>query len=468
MPALFFSRQQEGFTIKRTAATGWAQSLAIYLESRVMILLALGFSSGLPLLLVFGTLSYWLREADVTLSDIGYMSWVALAYGFKWVWSPLVDRLPLPLLSRLIGRRRSWMLLSQVLVMLALCGMAMSDPKQDLAHLALFALLVAFSSATQDIVIDAYRIESAPERLQAAMAAAYMTGYRLAMIMAGAGALALAAWFGSDTGYDRLGWQQTYFIMAGLMGIGVITTLCCHEPEVNVARQSDEQQRYRAQLLERGWPAPLAGPGAWCHEAIWRPFADFFERYGNTALLILALIACYRISDVVMGVMANSFYVDLAFTKTEVATVTKVYGVLMTLVGASLGGVLVMRFGTLRILLLGALLTASTNLLFSLLGQVGHNVMLLTLVISLDNLCAGIATAAFVTYLSSLTNVAFSATQYALFSSIMMLLPKFIAGFSGVVVEVIGYSGFFIGTALLGLPAMCLIPLVAKRLARSS
>ncbi|MGL5284508.1 MFS transporter, PAT family, beta-lactamase induction signal transducer AmpG [Aeromonas sp. RU39B] len=468
MPALFFSRQQEGFTIKRTAATGWAQSLAIYLESRVMILLALGFSSGLPLLLVFGTLSYWLREADVTLSDIGYMSWVALAYGFKWVWSPLVDRLPLPLLSRLIGRRRSWMLLSQVLVMLALCGMAMSDPKQDLAHLALFALLVAFSSATQDIVIDAYRIESAPERLQAAMAAAYMTGYRLAMIMAGAGALALAAWFGSDTGYDRLGWQQTYFIMAGLMGIGVITTLCCHEPEVNVARQSDEQQRYRAQLLERGWPAPLAGPGAWCHEAIWRPFADFFERYGNTALLILALIACYRISDVVMGVMANSFYVDLAFTKTEVATVTKVYGVIMTLVGASLGGVLVMRFGTLRILLLGALLTASTNLLFSLLGQVGHNVMLLTLVISLDNLCAGIATAAFVTYLSSLTNVAFSATQYALFSSIMMLLPKFIAGFSGVVVEVIGYSGFFIGTALLGLPAMCLIPLVAKRLARSS
>jgi PAT family beta-lactamase induction signal transducer AmpG len=300
------------------------------------------------------------------------------------------------------------------------------------------------------------------------MAAAYMTGYRLAMIMAGAGALALAAWFGSDTGYDRLGWQQTYFIMAGLMGIGVITTLCCHEPEVNVARQSDEQQRYRAQLLERGWPAPLAGPGAWCHEAIWRPFADFFERYGNTALLILALIACYRISDVVMGVMANSFYVDLAFTKTEVATVTKVYGVIMTLVGASLGGVLVMRFGTLRILLLGALLTASTNLLFSLLGQVGHNVMLLTLVISLDNLCAGIATAAFVTYLSSLTNVAFSATQYALFSSIMMLLPKFIAGFSGVVVEVIGYSGFFIGTALLGLPAMCLIPLVAKRLARSS
>lgn len=468
MPALFFSRQQEGFTIKRTAATGWAQSLAIYLESRVMILLALGFSSGLPLLLVFGTLSYWLREADVTLSDIGYMSWVALAYGFKWVWSPLVDRLPLPLLSRLIGRRRSWMLLSQVLVMLALCGMAMSDPKQDLAHLALFALLVAFSSATQDIVIDAYRIESAPERLQAAMAAAYMTGYRLAMIMAGAGALALAAWFGSDTGYDRLGWQQTYFIMAGLMGIGVITTLCCHEPEVNVARQSDEQQRYRAQLLERGWPAPLAGPGAWCHEAIWRPFADFFERYGNTALLILALIACYRISDVVMGVMANSFYVDLAFTKTEVATVTKVYGVIMTLVGASLGGVLVMRFGTLRILLLGALLTASTNLLFSLLGQVGHNVMLLTLVISLDNLCAGIATAAFVTYLSSLTNVAFSATQYALFSSIMMLLPKFIAGFSGVVVEVIGYSGFFIGTALLGLPAMCLIPLVAKRLAHSS
>ncbi|WP_250894727.1 MFS transporter, partial [Aeromonas dhakensis] len=219
----------------------WRDSLAVYLETRVLILFAMGFSSGLPLLLVFGTLSFWLREADVSLTDIGYMSWVALAYGFKWLWSPLVDRLPLPLLSRWLGRRRSWMLFSQLLIAASLVGMAFCDPKTQLAQLALFALLVAFASATQDIVIDAYRIESAPERLQAAMAASYMTGYRLAMIMAGAGALALAAWLGSNDGYDYRGWQLTYLLMAGLMSLGVITTLFCHEPVIDLAAQNEQQ-----------------------------------------------------------------------------------------------------------------------------------------------------------------------------------------------------------------------------------
>lgn len=279
----------------------WRDSLAVYLETRVLILFAMGFSSGLPLLLVFGTLSFWLREADVSLTDIGYMSWVALAYGLKWLWSPLVDRLPLPLLSRWLGRRRSWMLFSQLLIAASLVGMAFCDPKTQLAQLALFALLVAFASATQDIVIDAYRIESAPERLQAAMAASYMTGYRLAMIMAGAGALALAAWLGSNSGYDYNGWRLTYLLMAGLMSLGVITTLCCHEPVIDLANQNEQQAAHKALLLARGWPASLAGLGAWSHEAIWCPFADFFRRYGGSALLILGLIACYRISDVVMG-----------------------------------------------------------------------------------------------------------------------------------------------------------------------
>ncbi|MGL6263430.1 AmpG family muropeptide MFS transporter [Aeromonas jandaei] len=441
----------------------WRESLAVYLEPRVLILFAMGFSSGLPLLLVFGTLSYWLREADVSLTDIGYMSWVALAYGFKWLWSPLVDRMPLPLLSTLLGRRRSWMLFSQLLIAGALVGMAFCDPKSGLTQLALFALLVAFASATQDIVIDAYRIESAPERLQAAMAASYMTGYRLAMIIAGAGALALAAWFGSNSGYDYHGWQVTYLLMAALMSLGVITTLLCHEPEIDLAGQSQQQGERKALLLARGWPGPMASAGAWGYEAVWSPFADFFRRYGHSAMLILALIACYRVADVVMGVMSNSFYVDMQFSKTEVATITKVFGVIMTLVGAAVGGVLVMRFGTLRILFLGALLTASTNLLFALLHQVGHNLELLTLIISLDNLSAGIATAAFVTYLSSLTNVAFSATQYALFSSVMLLLPKLLAGFSGQIVEQIGYSAFFVGTSLLGLPVLLLIVLVARK-----
>ncbi|MGL4349602.1 MAG: MFS transporter, partial [Plesiomonas shigelloides] len=259
----------------------------------MFILFAMGFSSGLPLLLVFGTLSFWLREADVSLTEIGYMSWVALAYGVKWLWAPLVDRMPLPLLSTLLGRRRSWMFFSQLLIAAALVGMAYCDPKSELVQLALFALLVAFASATQDIVIDAYRIESAPERLQAALAASYMTGYRLAMIMAGAGALALAAWFGSNSEYDYVGWQTTYLVMAGLMTLGVITTLFCHEPDIDLAGQDRQQVARKVLLQQRGWPAPLAGIGAWGYEAIWCPFADFFNRYGRSALLILLLIACY-------------------------------------------------------------------------------------------------------------------------------------------------------------------------------
>ncbi|MGL5949612.1 MAG: AmpG family muropeptide MFS transporter [Aeromonas sp.] len=445
-----------------TPSPSWHKALAVYLERRVLILFAMGFSSGLPLLLVFGTLSFWLREASVSLTDIGYMSWVALAYAMKWLWAPLVDRLPLPLLSRWLGRRRSWMLLAQVSIAAALVGMGWCDPLSALPTLALFALIVAFASATQDIVIDAFRIESAPERLQAAMAAAYMTGYRLAMIMAGAGALALAAWFGQDSGYNYLGWRFTYFTMAGLMGVGVITTLCCHEPRLTTPPPQQAQASHAATLQARGWPKLAAHVAAWLIDAVWCPFSDFFVRYGRTALLILALIACYRIADVVMGVMANSFYVDMQFSKTEVASITKVYGVIMTLAGATLGGVLVMRFGTLRILMLGAVLSAATNLLFAWLSQLGHHVPLLTVIISLDNLSAGIATSAFITYLSSLTNVAFSATQYALFSSVMLLLPKLLAGFSGQVVEHIGYSAFFIATSLLGIPVLLLVYAVSR------
>ncbi len=440
----------------------WTQQLALYAERRVLTLFALGFSSGLPLLLVFGTLSFWLREAGVSRTSIGFFSWVALAYGVKWLWSPLVDRLPLPWLSRTMGRRRSWMLLSQLIIMAALAGMAYSDPTTQMVNLALFALAVAFASATQDIVIDAYRIEAAPERLQGALAAAYMTGYRLAMIMAGAGALAIAAWAGSDLGYDPVGWQTAYLCMMGFMLVGVITCLLLHEPDVDLRQQQQEQADHRQQLLDRGYPRLLASLLAFFASAVVAPFAEFFHRFGRQALVILALIACYRVSDVVMGVMANPFYVDMGFSKSQIATVTKVYGVIMTLVGAAVGGIMVSRFGTLRILMLGAALAAGTNLMFALMSQLGPDVRLLTLIISLDNLSAGIATAAFITYLSSLTNVAFSATQYALFSSVMMLLPKFLAGFSGMAVDAYGYAAFFIGSAAIGLPVLWLIRRVAK------
>ncbi len=423
-------------------------------------MLFLGFSSGLPLLLVFGTLSVWLREAGVERSTIGFVSWVALAYAFKWAWSPLVDKLPLPLLTRRLGRRRSWLLLSQLAVMGGLVGMALSDPVHGLAGLVWLAVLVAFASATQDIVIDAFRIESAGTRLQGALAAAYMVGYRLAMILASAGVLWLADWAGGgEKGYHPGAWSLAYLAMAAAMGVGVATTLLVDEP--TVPPSDEEVERLGARRIRRiSWlPSWLAELLEWLWRTVVSPFADFLRRYRWQAVLLLALISSYRISDIVLGVIANVFYIDLGFTKTQIADVTKVFGIAMTLVGAALGGVLVSRFGVMRILFVGALLAAATNLLFSLLARSGPELGLLIGVVAADNLSAGLASAAFVAYLSALTNVAYSATQYALFSSVMLLFPKFIGGFSGILVEKLGYPGFFLLTAAMGVPVLLLVAL---------
>lgn len=428
----------------------WLQTLRIYLEPASLRMLTLGFSAGLPLLLVLGTLSFRLREAGIDRSTIGYLSWVGLAYGFKWVWAPLVDRMPLPLLTRWLGRRRSWLLLSQLVVVAGLVGMAMADPREMLGPIVWCALAVAFGSATQDIALDAFRIESADARYQAALAASYQTGYRLAMIWAGAGVLWIAARAEvapavgqAVAGYQNGAWQAAYLAMAASMAVGIVTVLFSREP---------------AQLAL----PPAKNAAEWIKGAVIDPFADFLGRYGWHAALILALIAVYRISDVVMGIMANPFYVDMGYTKDEVAAVTKIYGVVMTLVGAFVGGVLSMRFGVMRILMLGALLSAGSNLLFAWLAGHGHDVTALIAVVSADNLASGIASAAFIAYLSSLTNVSYSATQYALFSSLMLLLPKFLAGFSGRYVDLFGYAHFFTATALLGLPVLALVWLASR------
>ena len=439
----------------------WLQTLRVYLEPASLRMLTLGFSAGLPLLLVLGTLSFRLREAGIDRSTIGHLSWVGLAYGFKWAWAPLVDRLPLPLLTHALGRRRSWLLLSQCLVVAGLVGMALTDPRQALGPVVACALMVAFASATQDIALDAFRIESADANHQAALAAAYQTGYRLAMIWAGAGVLwiaaraeapALASAAAAATGaaaYQNGAWQTAYLVMAASMAVGMVTVLFSREPrpvELPPARNAAE----------------------WLRGALLEPFADFVRRYRWQAALILALIAVYRISDVVMGIMANPFYVDMGYTKDEVAAVTKVYGVVMTLVGAFVGGSLAMRFGVMRILMLGALLSACTNLLFAWLAGHGHDVTALIAVVSADNLASGIASAAFIAYLSSLTNVSYSATQYALFSSMMLLLPKFVAGFSGDYVNAFGYAQFFASTAMLGLPVLGLVWIASKAKSASS
>jgi PAT family beta-lactamase induction signal transducer AmpG len=402
-------------------------------------MLFLGFSAGLPLLLILGTLSFWLREAGIDRSTIGYLTWVGLIYAFKWMWAPLVDRLSIPLLSRFFGRRRSWLLFAQFLIIIGLVGMASIDPKVQLTPIVWCALLVAFGSATQDIALDAFRIESADSDHQAALAATYQIGYRLALIWSGAGVLWLAARAEAGaTGYDPAAWQFAYLCMALSISVGVLTTLFSKEP-------------VRIEL------AKARNAKAWLHQTLIEPFTDFIQRYGWHAILILSLIAIYRISDVVMGIMANPFYVDMGYTKDEVAAVSKVFGVVMTLVGAFVGGVLTLRFGVMRILFLGAILSAVSNLLFAWLATQGHDLHGLIWVISADNLSSGIATAAFIAFLSALTNIQYSATQYALFSSMMLLLPKWLAGFSGVFVNHFGYSNFFISTAVIGAPVLILI-----------
>lgn len=506
------------------APVSWASVWRVYAERATLRMLLLGFSAGLPLLLVFGTLSFWLREAGIDRTTIGFLSWIGLAYGFKWVWAPLVDRLPIPVLTRLLGRRRSWLLLAQLTIIGALCGMALNDPKLSLQPMVWCALAVAFGSATQDIALDAFRIESADAKRQAALAAAYQTGYRIAMIWAGAGVLWIAARaeVPNAAAYQPGAWQTAYLVMAVSMLPGIITVLFSAEPAERARAESDaETAATRARFAATGiplygavlfatlallvllllavpgvvvraydlalsayllplpiyvlaiiglaktgirvaLPARLVPAAVWFDHAFYVPFAEFLKRYGKQAIVILALIAIYRISDVVMGIMANPFYVDMGYTKDEVAAVTKIYGVIMTLAGAFIGGAMAMRLGVMRVLMLGAVLSAASNLLFAWLGTRGHDVSALIFVISADNLSSGIASAAFIAYLSSLTNVNYSATQYALFSSMMLLLPKFLAGYSGKYVDAFGYSHFFTATALLGLPVLVLVALASR------
>ena len=401
-------------------------------------MLPLGFAAGLPLVLVYGTLSFRLREAGIDRATIGFASWVALAWAFKWVWAPLVDRVPLPWLSAALGRRRAWLLLAQALIVVGLAGMALTDPAAGLAPLVGFALVTAFAAATQDIALDAYRIESAPTELQGALAAAYQIGYRLAMIWAGAGALAIAeASAAGAPGYHAHAWAVAYLAMAASMGVGIVAVLGAAEPAV----------------LASG---PTAGWWQRLRLAVVDPFVDFFSRYGWSALLLLASVSCYRISDLLIGVMANPFYVDAGFTKSEVAEVSKVFGVVMTLAGGIAGGSLVARFGVRRMLPAAAAASSGAVLLFAVLAGRGHDLPMLVVAVAADNFASGVAGTTFIAFLSGLTSARFTATQYALFTSVMLLLPKTLAGFSGMMVNAIGYQRFFAAAALLGVPVVAL------------
>jgi PAT family beta-lactamase induction signal transducer AmpG len=401
-------------------------SWRVYADPAVLRMLVLGFSAALPYVMIYGTLSYRLREAGISLKQIGFWSWVVLVYPFKWVWSPVLDRVAIPGLTRLLGRRRSWLLVSQATAMTGLLLMALLDPQQHLAWLVACTLFTAVGGATQDIALDAYRIESARVEQQAAMAAMYQSGYRIGMIWAGAGALWLTARAaGGDNAYHAAAWTVSYAAMAASMLVGMTAAALAPEerPAAAGAAGSAAAPTRPADLLA--------------------PFLDFGRRFGWYGLILLALISSYRLANITMGVMANPFYHDLGFTKDQVAAVSKIYGVVMALAGGFVGGVLTIRVGLARMMWAAALVSSASILLYAWLATRGADIGVLILAISVDNFSEGIAGTVFIAFLSALANREFSATQYALLSSATTLASKFVAGFSGVAVEALGYPVFF-------------------------
>ncbi len=401
-------------------------------------MLGLGFSAGLPFLLVFSTLTAWLSDAGVARAAIGAFGWIGTTYSIKVAWAPLVDRLPLPLLDRWLGRRRAWMLVGQVGIVMGLLVLSSLDPATQLGTVAATALFIAFCSATQDVAVDAWRVEAEEEALQGVMAAAYVAGYRVAMLAAGAGALWLAE-LGS--------WSRAYTVMALLGGVGVVTTLLAPEPD-------------------RAEPAPLEGRTrrerlrSWGRSAIVAPLSAFGRKHAAHLGLTLVLVALFKVPDIVMAGMANPFLLEAGYSKGEIATLAKVLGFGATLGGAAVGGILVAHRGVRRSLLPGVLGLGLSNLAFAALAWHGEpDPGGLAAVVLIDNLSGGFASAVFVAWLSSLTTPGYSATQYALLSSIMTLPAKLVSGFSGAAVDWMGWPLFFVGTAALGLPAL----LVAMR-----
>jgi PAT family beta-lactamase induction signal transducer AmpG len=425
----------------------------IYREPKVLAMLFLGFSAGLPFMLVFSTLSAWLRDVGIERTAIGMLSWVGLVFTLKFFWAPIVDRVPLPWLTRKLGRRRSWMLVAQIGIVAALMLLSSSRPADGaLTPIALSALLLAFASATQDIALDAWRIESAPVAMQGAMSAAYQLGYRIAIIVSSAGAL----WLAADAG-----WHVSYLTMAVLACVGIVTTLVVAEPAVSVQRISFEQEQRVIDFIaaRAHWPRALREAGAWLVGAVVCPFVDFFARFGaKLAVLILIFVCTYRLTDFTMGVMANPFYLDVGYSLKKIAAVAKFFSSFATIVGVLVAGVVVAKLGPLRSLAVGLALTVISNLAFMTLALADDpGSVALALVVSADNFAMAIAGTAFMAYLSSLTSSAYTATQYALFSSLYALPGKILMGFSGAFVDHFGYPAFFIYTSLLSAPAALML-----------
>ncbi|MBF0434151.1 MAG: AmpG family muropeptide MFS transporter [Magnetococcales bacterium] len=425
-----------------------AEFLHIYGHPRIVAVLMLGFSSGLPLALTFGTLSLWLSEAGVSKTSIGLFALSGVPYTFKFLWSPLVDRMPVPWLTDILGRRRSWALLTQLFLMLSIAAMGFTHPGEVPWWTAVFALVTAFWSATQDIVIDAYRVEILEEEQYGAGAAVVVLGYRLGMLTSGALALYLATWFG---------WTMTYLIMAGLMSVGMVTILLTPEPEVPISGASIKlEKRMRARIAgihglnDRGRRVVL-----WISAAVVGPFAEFMSRKGWVQVLLFILL--YKLGDALTGVMGNPFYTELGFSRIEIAEISKVVGLTATIVGAFFGGWVVQRLGIMKALLVCGVLQLLSNLTFVVLARSGHDMAVFAATVLIEHLAGGMGTAAFVAYLSSLCNIAYTATQYALLSSFMAFARTVLSSAGGWMADHMTWEWYFWATSLAGMPGLLLL-----------
>ncbi|MBC7990851.1 MAG: MFS transporter [Luteimonas sp.] len=427
---------------------GWRLVLRRLGQPKVAVMLLLGFASGLPFMLVGNTMGFWLREHGIELSAIGFLSWVGLAYSLKFLWAPIIDKTDAPLLGRWLGRRRGWMALAQISVIVALAAMSIVRPEGGLVAFGVMALVAAFASATQDIVIDAWRIESSENSEELALlSAGYQLGYRSALLVTDALILILAAY---------VGWSASYQAMALAMGLGLLATFLAREPSASLRAAASHGSLLTPQGL---------------YDAVAGPFIAFFKQHGKWALLMLITISLYRLPDFVMGPMANPFYADLGIAKETVGAVRGSFGLAASITGIAIAGLFALRFGFVATLLMGAILGPGSNLAFAYLAHHGADTSAFTAAMVIDNFATGFAGVALVGYMSSLTNIGYTATQYALLSSFYALPGKLLKGLSGVAVEHLeigrtlldAYALFFIGTALVGIPALLLCLLLVRK-----
>ena len=418
-------------------STGWLRAAAVYRDRRMLVILFLGFVSGLPLALTLGTLTAWLATVGVDKTTIGLFALVGLPYTLKFLWSPFIDGVRVPVLGPLLGRRRSWAIVTQVALMASVFALGTTEPGTQAAQTAVIALAVAFFSASQDIVIDAYRVEILAGHEQGAGAAAIQIGYRIGMLVSGAGALYIA---------DFFGWFAAFATMAALVSVGMVTILLNPEPTAGRGAEAAADHANGA----RG-----AGMTGWIEAHVVAPFADFIGRGGWPVILLFILL--YKFGDAVAGVMSNPFYIETGFTLSEIASVSKIFGLGATLAGAVLGGIVVVRLGVLKGLLVSGVLQMLSNLMFAVQAMVGYDIAVLTLTVGIENFTGGMGTAAFVAYLSSLCTFAFTATQYALLSSLAAVGRTVLSAAGGWMADQMDWVSFFLLTTVAALPGLVLL-----------